>query len=76
MEAVFERACEADFAGVRSDGHEAIEAGHVPFRRNRGSAMNRETYSTNTPWEPVVGYSRARVFGIRLDPLGYTLMES
>jgi predicted transposase YbfD/YdcC len=26
--AVFERACEADFAGVRSDGHEAVEAGH------------------------------------------------
>lgn len=28
VEAVFERACEADFAGVRSDGHEAIEDGH------------------------------------------------
>jgi predicted transposase YbfD/YdcC len=28
VEAVFERACEADFVGVRSDGHEAIEDGH------------------------------------------------
>jgi predicted transposase YbfD/YdcC len=28
VEAVFERACEADFAGVRSDGHAAVEAGH------------------------------------------------
>src|SRR5215471_13728797 len=28
VEAVFERACETDFAGVRSDGHEAVEAGH------------------------------------------------
>jgi predicted transposase YbfD/YdcC len=28
VEAVFERACDADFAGVRSDGHEAVEAGH------------------------------------------------
>src|SRR3982751_1756140 len=28
VEAVFDRACEADFIGVRSDGHEAIEDGH------------------------------------------------
>ena len=28
VEAVFERACQADFVGVRSDGHEAIEDGH------------------------------------------------
>ncbi len=28
VEAVFERACETDFAGVRLDGHEAAEAGH------------------------------------------------
>ena len=28
VEAVFERACEADFAGVRSEGHEAVEARH------------------------------------------------
>jgi predicted transposase YbfD/YdcC len=28
VEAVFERACETDFAGVQSDGHEAVEAGH------------------------------------------------
>jgi predicted transposase YbfD/YdcC len=28
VEAVFERAWEADFAGVRSDGHAAVEAGH------------------------------------------------
>ena len=28
VEAGFERACEADFAGVRSDGHGAAEAGH------------------------------------------------
>jgi predicted transposase YbfD/YdcC len=28
VEAVFERACESDFAGVRSDGHEEIEEGH------------------------------------------------
>src|SRR3954462_5927591 len=28
VEAVFERACDADFPGVRSDGHEAIEDGH------------------------------------------------
>jgi predicted transposase YbfD/YdcC len=28
VEAVFEQACEADFVGVRSDGHEAIEDGH------------------------------------------------
>jgi predicted transposase YbfD/YdcC len=27
-EAVFDRACEADFAGVRSDGHEEIDDGH------------------------------------------------
>jgi predicted transposase YbfD/YdcC len=27
-EAVFERACEADFAGARSDGHEEIDDGH------------------------------------------------
>ena len=28
VEAVFDRACEADFVGVRSDGHEAVEDGH------------------------------------------------
>jgi predicted transposase YbfD/YdcC len=28
VHAVFDRACEADFAGVRHDGHEAVEDGH------------------------------------------------
>lgn len=28
VHAVFDRACEADFAGVRHDGHEAVESGH------------------------------------------------
>jgi predicted transposase YbfD/YdcC len=28
VEAVIERACEADFTGVRCDGHEAVEDGH------------------------------------------------
>jgi predicted transposase YbfD/YdcC len=28
VEAVFERACQADFVGVRSDGHEEIDDGH------------------------------------------------
>ncbi len=28
VEAVLDRACEADFAGVRSDGHEEVEDGH------------------------------------------------
>lgn len=28
VEAVFDRACETDFAGVRSDGHEEVEDGH------------------------------------------------
>src|SRR3954468_3118785 len=28
VEAVFDRACEADFVGVRSDGHEEIDDGH------------------------------------------------
>jgi predicted transposase YbfD/YdcC len=28
VEAVFDRACEADFQGVRSDGHEEVEDGH------------------------------------------------
>jgi predicted transposase YbfD/YdcC len=28
VEAVFDRACDADFAGVRSDGHEQVEDGH------------------------------------------------
>jgi predicted transposase YbfD/YdcC len=28
VEAAFERACETDFVGVRTDGHEAIEDGH------------------------------------------------
>jgi predicted transposase YbfD/YdcC len=28
VEAVLDRACEADFAGVRSDGHEEVEVGH------------------------------------------------
>jgi predicted transposase YbfD/YdcC len=28
VEAVFERACDADFAGVRSDGHEQVDDGH------------------------------------------------
>jgi hypothetical protein len=28
VEAVIERACEADFTGVRCDGHEAVEGGH------------------------------------------------
>jgi predicted transposase YbfD/YdcC len=28
VEAVLDRACEADFAGVRSDGHEEVEEGH------------------------------------------------
>jgi predicted transposase YbfD/YdcC len=28
VEAVIDRACEADFAGVRCDGHEAVEDGH------------------------------------------------
>ena len=28
VEAVFDRACEADFDGVRSDGHESVEDGH------------------------------------------------
>jgi len=28
VETVFERACDADFVGVRSDGHEAVEDGH------------------------------------------------
>ena len=57
-------------------GVTAFRGRPMPFRRNRGPAMNRETDSTNTPRGPVAGYSRARVFGIRLDPLGYTLMES
>ncbi len=28
VEAVFDRACETDFAGVRSDGHEKVDDGH------------------------------------------------
>jgi len=28
VEAVFDRACDADFVGVRSDGHEEVEDGH------------------------------------------------
>jgi predicted transposase YbfD/YdcC len=28
VEAAFDRACEADFAGVRSDGHEQVDDGH------------------------------------------------
>ena len=28
VEAVFERACQADFVGVRSDGHEEVDDGH------------------------------------------------
>jgi predicted transposase YbfD/YdcC len=28
VEAVYDRACEADFEGVRSDGHESVEDGH------------------------------------------------
>jgi predicted transposase YbfD/YdcC len=28
VEAVFDRACETDFAGVRSDGHEEVDDGH------------------------------------------------
>jgi predicted transposase YbfD/YdcC len=28
VEAVFERACQTDFVGVRTDGHEAVEDGH------------------------------------------------
>lgn len=28
VEAVFDRACDSDFVGVRSDGHEAVEDGH------------------------------------------------
>ena len=28
VEAVFDRACEADFAGVRTDGHEEVDDGH------------------------------------------------
>src|SRR3954453_103306 len=28
VEAVIDRACEADFAGVRCDGHESVEGGH------------------------------------------------
>src|SRR5206468_6907706 len=28
VEAVLDRACETDFAGVRSDGHEQVEDGH------------------------------------------------
>ena len=28
VEAAFDRACEADFVGVRSDGHEEIDDGH------------------------------------------------
>jgi predicted transposase YbfD/YdcC len=28
VEAVFDRACEADFVGVRSDGHEEVDEGH------------------------------------------------
>jgi predicted transposase YbfD/YdcC len=28
VEGVFERACQADFAGVEHDGHEAVEGGH------------------------------------------------
>jgi predicted transposase YbfD/YdcC len=28
VEAVFERACDADFVGVRSDGHESVDDGH------------------------------------------------
>jgi predicted transposase YbfD/YdcC len=28
VEAVYDRACEADFEGIRSDGHESVEDGH------------------------------------------------
>lgn len=34
--------------------------------------MKRETYSTGTPWEPVVGYSRAIKVGQFIFPSGTT----